>query len=94
MSTRHQKLSEELIITSGLSKLLAERDLTQKRFASLAGVSERAISSMKNRPLHRIDCTTAARLCAALSRLPRTDTGFAQHVRLDALFPMVSTQEK
>lgn len=88
MPGRHSNRHDELIVTSALNRLLAERGVTQKELSELAGVSERAVSRIKNRKLWRIDCRTAARICSALSRLPNAETGRVAPVRLDVLFPM------
>lgn len=93
MSTRHQQIEDELTVTSALNRLLLERNVAQKKLAELAGVSEKTVSRIKNRRVSRIDCRAAARICAALSRIPHAGTGRVARVRLDTLFPMVSQTE-
>lgn len=78
-----------MIITSALGRLLRERQLTQKQLAALTGISERAISRIKNRrQVRRIDCATAVRLCVVLSQRQRRQNRRRVRIGLDQLFPM------
>ncbi len=68
MSTAKLKNRKYFVITSSLGKLLAQRNLSQKELARITGISERAISRIKNRKVvNRIDCDSAIRICLALS---------------------------
>jgi DNA-binding Xre family transcriptional regulator len=88
ISTQNQ---QNLVVTSALARLLKERGMTQKEFARRTGISEKAISRIKNRKIiHRIDCAAAVRICLTLSELPRRRDGRIKSIRLDMLFPMVS----
>jgi DNA-binding Xre family transcriptional regulator len=85
---------QNLVVTSALAQLLKERGINQKKFARITGISEKAISHIKNRKIiYRIDCAVAVRICLALSELPRRRDRRTKVIRLDALFPMASSME-
>jgi DNA-binding Xre family transcriptional regulator len=89
MSTSKLKTKSQYVITSNLGKLLAERNLTQKELARITGVSERAISVIKNRKVVRlIDCDSAVKICLALSGRMVAKKRRKNSIRLDALFPI------
>ena len=91
MSTPKQKNKSRYVVTSNLGKLLARRNLTQKQLAQMTGISERAISHIKNRKVvSRIDCDTAIRICLALSMKKDIRARNRKKIGLEALFPILS----
>jgi DNA-binding Xre family transcriptional regulator len=88
-STRNKHIIPRLVVVSNLGTLLRERGISQKRLAQMTGISERAISRLKNRKVvKRIDCDTAVRVCLALSGAGRPADRAQSSIRLDALFPI------
>jgi len=81
---------QKFVVTSALARLLKERGITQKQFARRTGISEKAISRIKNRKIiHRIDCAVAGKMCILLSTLPRKSDHRKRTIRMDTLFPMI-----
>jgi hypothetical protein len=63
--------------------------MNQKELSRRTGVSERAISRIKNRiVVNRIDCTAAVKICIALSSKRILKKWIRVPVRLDMLFPI------
>ncbi len=93
ISTKKKQNIPRFVVTSNLGALLKERGLTQKELAKMTGISERAISRLKNRKsIKRIDCATAIKICLVLSVRSRTKTRRSP-VALDLLFPIVASEE-
>jgi DNA-binding Xre family transcriptional regulator len=90
MSTAKANNKHRFVITSKLGKLLAKRNLSQKEFSLMTGISERAISRIKNRKIvNRIDCDSAIKICLALSLRKAVHARTRARISLDELFPMV-----
>jgi DNA-binding Xre family transcriptional regulator len=89
LSTRKKQIVHKYVVTSNLGALLKERGLTQKQLSQMTGISERAISRIKNRKVFRlIECDSAVRICLALSAKLAAGKRKKIPIRLDALFPI------
>ncbi len=60
----------ELRLKSHLDQLMAERDLKATHLAEKAGVTLRAVSSLKRNTFQLLDSKSTARICDALGVTP------------------------